>query len=289
MIHENIMYGYDYNTETGELVGREYIGNYGFFSTFTLLLSAIMGTYNHYGELVKSIDGRKLLNNLNKDESYDMYSHFFHIDESVEINFDRPMPVPLTNDDQHSVYRESYANHYCSFFKRYFNLNDNIQSKIEGFKTKYNIVSENTISVVYRSTDKWTDMGGFNHVSPALYFRLTKELRTQNPNFNIFIQSESKGINRVFREGVNANFIEETLVSDREDLPVFLHLKEDKLEWSENYVAALFLHSKSKYLITYTGNSAFFLYLSRGTTNNLYQEITFTNNNFDDFFSINKQ
>jgi hypothetical protein len=66
-------------------------------------------------------------------------------------------------------------------------------------------------------------------------------------------------------------------------------LEEDKLEWSENYVAALFLHSKSKYLITYTGNSAFFLYLSRGTTNNLYQEITFTNNNYDDFFSINKQ
>jgi hypothetical protein len=88
---------------------------------------------------------------------------------------------------------------------------------------------------------------------------------------------------------LGSKVINETLVSNRDDYPLFLHLQENKLEWSENYVAALFLHSKSKYLITYTGNSAFFLYLSRGTTNNLYQEITFTNNNYDDFFSINKQ
>ncbi len=289
MIHENIMYGYDYNTETGELIGRENIGGYGFFSTFTLLITAIMGVYNQYGELVKSINGKKLLRNLSKDESYDMYSHFFHIDESVEINFNRPTPVPLTNDDQHTVYTESNINYYSAFFKRYFNLNDNIQSKIEGFKTKYNIIPENTISVVYRSTDKWTDMGGFNHISPALYFRLTRDLKTENPELDIYIQSESQGINRVFMEGLGSKVISETLVSDRDDYPLFLHLQDNKLEWAENYVAALFLHSKSKYLITYTGNSAFFLYLSRGTTNNLYQEITFTNNNFDDFFSINKQ
>jgi hypothetical protein len=289
MLDERIMYGYNYDTITGQLIGRRDIGNYGFFSTFTLLITSIMGVYNKYGVMVKTIDGRNLLKNLNKDDSYDMYSHFFHIDESIEINFNRPMPVPLTNDDQHSIYREEYAIFYSSFFKRYFNLNDNIKNKIEEFKLKYNINPENTISVVYRSTDKWTDMDGFNHISPALYFKLTKKLKTQNPNFNTFIQSENKGINKVFIEGLNANFIEETLATNRNDLPIFLHLEKDKLEWSENYVAALFLHSKSKFLITYTGNSAFFLYLSRGTTNNLYQEITFMNNNFDDFFSINKQ
>lgn len=289
MIHERIMYGYDYNTDNGELVGREDISNYGFFSTFTLLISAIMATYNQYGVLVKSIDGRNLLRNLNKDVSYDMYKHFFNINENIEIDFNSPMPVPLTNDDQHTVYKEEYVKFYCSFFKRYFNLNNNIKSKIDGLKLKYNFNPENTISVVYRSTDKWTDMGGFNHISPALYFKLAKELITKNPNLNIFIQSESKGVNRVFREGLNANFIEETLVSNNDDLPIFLTLEENKLQWSENYVAALFLHSNSKYLITYTGNSAFFLYLSRGTTNNLFQEITFKNNNINDFFSINEQ
>ena len=288
MIHENITYGYDYNTETGELVGRTDISNYGFFSTFTLLITAIMAVYNHYGELVKSINGNNLLKHLNTDYSYDMYSHFFHIDENVEVNHERPMPVPLTNDDQHTVYRESHVKYYNVFFKRYFNLNNNIQSKLDNLKTKYNVDSDRTISVVYRSTDKWTDMGGFNHISPGLYLRLARQLKTENPDFDLYIQSESQGINRVFSEGLSGKVIHETLVSKRDDYPLFLHLEDNKLEWAENYVASLFLHSKSKYLITYTGNSAFFLYLSRGTTNNLYQEITFTNNNIDDFFSLNK-
>ena len=86
MIHENITYGYDYNTETGELVGRTDISNYGFFSTFTLLITAIMAVYNHYGELVKSINGNNLLKHLNTDYSYDMYSHFFHIDENAFVS-----------------------------------------------------------------------------------------------------------------------------------------------------------------------------------------------------------
>jgi hypothetical protein len=162
-----------------------------------------------------------------------------------------------------------------------------VKNKIDELVKKYSIIHENTISVIYRSTDKWTDMGGFNHISPALYMRLTKKLKEETPQYDVFIQSESSGINRVFNESFGSKSIQETLVSTIDGLPLFLHLDKNKLEWSEYYVASLIIHSKSKILITYTGNSSFFVYLSRGTTKNMYQEITFTKNNYEDFFTKN--
>ena len=128
-------------------------------------------------------------------------------------------------------------------------------------------------------------MGGFNYISPALYLRLTRKLKEENPDFEVLIQSESDGINTIFHQAFGSTFIEETLTSKKDGLPIFLHLDENKMEWSENYVAALLVHSKSNKLITYTGNSAFFVYLCRGTTKGMYQEKTFMNNNFDDFFT----
>jgi hypothetical protein len=287
MIHENILYGYDYDTDNNILIGRKDISSYGFFSTFTLLITALMGVYNKYKQLPK-IDGRNLLRHLCDDDRVDMYSYFFHIDESVEINFEGDMPVPTSNDDQHTLYKEENIKYYGAFFKRYFNLNKTVSDRIENFKTKYNIDSDKSISIIYRSTDKWTDMGGFNQIGPGLYYRLATKIKTENPDCRILIQAESDGIVKVFSQGLGAIKIEETLVSAYDDTPLFLSLNSNKLEWAENYIAALFLHSKSKYLVTYTGNSAFFIYMSRGTTKNMYQETTFTRNDkFEEFFVNN--
>lgn len=287
MIHENIMYGYDYDLDTNTIIARNQIRGYGFFSTFTLMISAIMRTYNYYGHIPSKIDGKNILRNLCSDDSYDMYSHFFHISEDIDIKFDIPMPVPLTNDDQHTIYKNDFSKYYVAFYKKYFCLNKHIEDKVNELLLKYNIDSDNTLSVVYRSTDKWTDFGGFNYLSPALYLKLSNEILEKNPELKVLIQSESSSINHVFERRLNAKFIRETRVSENDGLPIFLQNIEDKLSWAEYYLASLIIHSKSKYLITYTGNSSFFLYLSRGNTNNLYQEITFTKINTDDFFKKN--
>lgn len=279
------MYGYDYDIENNIIIGRKDISNYGFFSTFTLLITAIMGVYNRYKKIPIDIDGTNLLRHLSKDPEKDMYKHFFHIDTNVNINFETPMPVPICNDDQHTLYSESNIQFYKEFYKRFFNPNTNILDKIKLIQEKYLYDPEKSISVIYRSTDKWTDMGGFNHISPALYFRQTRKLKEENPDYTVLIQSESDGINLMFHQAFGATFIQETLTSNNDGLPLFLHLEENKLDWAENYVAALLVHSKSKKLITYTGNSAFFIYLSRGTTKGMYQEKTFMNNNFEDFFT----
>lgn len=288
MIKENISYGYDYDLDKNLLIARKEISNYGFFSSFTLLITALMNSYKEYKNLPE-IDGSNLLRILFKNENEDGYKHFFHIDENSRINFEEHIPVPLTNDDQHTLYKEEYAKYYNAFFKRYFNFNPSIEEKINKIIQKYEIDLNKTISVVYRSTDKWTDMGGFNHISPALYFRLAKKLKEENEDCKVLIQCEKENIKAAFCSGINGSIsIEETLTTYADNAPLFATLRDNVLDWSEYYMAALYICSKSKYLITYTGNSAFFMYLNRGTTNNMYQEITFTKNeSFDDFFVKN--
>jgi hypothetical protein len=284
MIIEHIGYGYDYDTEKNILIGKTEISNYGFFSTFTLLLTAIMITYKRFHKLPEDIDGTNLLRNLCRENGYDMYKHFFHINKESVIDLEYNMPVPFTNDDQHTVYEEKYTKYYCEFYKKYFNLNENVVNKINFMKEKYNIDSENTVSIVYRGTDKWTDFGGFNHISPGLYLRLAREIKENNPGIDVLIQSESSSVNRIFRESIGAKEISETLTSKIDGTPIFLYLQENKLEWAEYYVACVMLHSKSKILVTYTGNTSFFLYLNRGTTKNMYQEPTFKTNDNKEFF-----
>jgi hypothetical protein len=288
MIHENILYGYDYDSEKNILIGREDIKDYGFFSTFTLMITSLMVVYKKFKITPIEIDGKFLLRKLKQESDIDMYHYFFHIDESVNINFDEELPVPFSPDDQHTIYSEKYIKYYQQFFKKYFNVNDNIQNKIKILQEKYNVNQENTISVIYRDSDKWTDMGGFNYISAGAYLRKCRELFEADGNRpKILIQSENTGVIKTFGEAFDTSFFNETSLGNSSEIYPPIPIDDDKkLEWSEYYVASLWIHSKCKYVITYTGNSAFFVYLNRGTTNNLIQEITFIKD-YNEFFVKN--
>lgn len=288
MIYENILYGYDYDLKKNILIGREDIKDYGFFSTFTLMLTSLMVVYKKFNKVPEKIDGKFLLRKIKKDSNIDMYHYFFHIDESVEINFEEELPVPFSPDDQHTVYSEKYLQFYLPFFKRYFNVNKNIQDKIQILKEKYNIDEENTISVIYRDSDKWTDMGGFNYLCAGGYFRKCREIiESEFIRPRVLIQSENTGVIRTFHEAFNSIFFNETSLGNSSEIYPPIPINDDvKLEWSEFYIAALWILSKCKHVITYTGNSSFFVYLNRGTTKNFTQEITFTKN-YNDFFVTN--
>lgn len=281
--YEEIGYGYDYDLTNNILIGNSKIAEYGFFSTFSLMFIALLNVYRKYNKSVNDIDGRFLLKHI-KGEIPDMYKHFFSIDSEFQINFDsKKIDFPIDQNEHHTIYSEKKIFFYNQIFKKYFKLTPNIEYKIKFLTEKYNIISENSVSVVYRDTDKWTDFGGFNHISPAFYCRIARNIKTETPDIQVLIQTENEGVKKFLMEGLGAKSIEETLTSDK-SIPLFLYLKEKKLEWAEYYVASLWIHAKSKYLITYTGNSGFFLYLIRGTTKNLYQEITFTKNNEMEFF-----
>jgi hypothetical protein len=288
MIHENILYGYDYNDETNELIAREDIQGYGFFSTFTLMLTSLMVIYKKFKKTPDKINCQKALKKLKKNNDIDMYHYFFNINYDIIIDFDEEIPVPFTPDEQHTLYSEKYSKYYTQFVKKYFNFNENIISKINIIKEKYNISSDNSISIIYRDSDKWTDFGGFNYVCAGPYLRkCTEIINNETTKLNVIIQTENAGVVREFKTIFTSTFIEETSLGNSSEIYPPIPIDESKiLEWSEYYVAALYVHSQSKYVITYSGNSAFFVYLFRGHTYNLTQEITFTKN-YNEFFITN--
>jgi hypothetical protein len=288
MIYENILYGYDYDSTNNTLIGREDIKDYGFFSTFTLLITSLMVVYKKFKTVPTNINGEHLLRKLKNNSDIDMYHYFFHIDESVKIEFNEELPVPFSPDDQHTIYSEDFIKYYTPFFKKYFNINENVQNKISFLKEKYNVEEENTVSVIYRDSDKWTDMGGFNYISAGGYFRKCKNiLENEEVRPTVIIQSENTGVIRTFHEAFGSTFFNETSLGNSSEIYPPIPVNDDiKLEWSEYYVASLWILSKCKHVITYTGNSSFFIYLNRGTTKNFTQEITFTKN-YDEFFVTN--
>jgi hypothetical protein len=287
MIHENILYGYDYDEELNELIARQDIENYGFFSTFTLMLTSIMTVYRLFKKTPDTINCKNVLKKLKQDDSVDMYHYFFKINNDIIINFEETLPY-FSPDVQHSLYTEKNMKYYLPFVKKYFNFNENIISKIQFIKSKYNIDPNNTISVVYRDSDKWTDHGGFSYVSAGPYVRKCRDIISKEEvRPTVIIQSENLGIIREFKSMFFSTFIEETSLEN----PCFTYPpipvdESKKLEWAEFYIAALYLHSQSKHVITYTGNSAFFIFLFREHTTNFIQEITFTKN-YNDFFITN--
>lgn len=290
MIHPNVLYGFDYDDESNTLIAKDWIKDYGFFSTFTLMITSLMAVYKKFGVLVENIDSRNALHLLKRDVplDYDIYSHFFKIKKDVVLPQDFDMSkFDFGPNQHHTIYKESHLKYFLPFVQKYFSLSDNTKRKCEEFKAKYNLHSEKIISVVFRGTDKWTDMGGFNCVSAAAYLRLAGEIKTENPECTMVIQTEDVIVKKYFEQKYKAIFLQETRTAQTNATAPLLHFNDNILEWATNYTAALFLHSQSKYLVTYTGNSAFFLYLLRGSTKNLYQEKTFQMSHTDFFISNN--
>jgi hypothetical protein len=289
MIHENILYGYDYDTETNTLIGRLDIENYGFFSTFTLMITSIMEVYKKYGTTPDRINGTNLLKKLKKNKQIDMYNYFFYTDNSIDINFiETQIPVPYGPNDQYTIYTEDNIKFYKPFFKKYFNPKKNITDKIKFLIENYNINIDKTVSVIYRDSDKWIDFGGLNYLSAGPYLKKCKSILGQNLKIDqVLIQSENMGVVKTFSDAFGAKFFWETSINKCQDeYPPIPEDEEKILDWSEFYIASLWICSKCNHVITYTGNSSFFVYLNRGTTKNLTQELTFTKNH-EDFFITN--
>lgn len=286
MIHPHVCFGFDYDDESNTLIANDEVSNNGFFSTFTLLLTSIIEVYRKFDKRLPLIDGKNILLKLSKDKSKDMYHHFFEIDESIQINFDEEIPYFHPNI-QHEIYLEENLKYLKPFFDRYFKLNKTLREKRDYLIQSYDVDHSKSISVIVRGTDKWTDRGGFITVGPTPYLILTENLVRDRPEHKVLLQVEQYSVLAQSQGRFNYIFFEETEYIHNMEIPLFSQEHPNKISWAEWYAAALWVHAHSDILITYTGNSALFLYLIRGNTKNLYQDISFTIP-FDSFFVKDK-
>ena len=282
---EDISFGYDYDEEGRALIARPLIEDYGLFSTFCLLLSATTACHSKCGNVPDEIKFGKSLSKFNdKENPQDLYNFLFKVDASVEITSDQKHHVGP--DNHHTLYTDNSIRRLQPFFKKYFSLNTETLAVKNTLKDKYNIQDTNRISVIYRASDKWTDFGGFINTGPASYYRLASDLWHQNKDsgMKLLIQTEDAGVADWFCRSLHGQFISETSIGETNSVTQPIP-SQNKLNWLRNFVASLYIHSESKILITYSGNSGYFASLARGNANDLYQENSFTKSYRDFFFS----
>lgn len=265
-------FGYYYYPEENKVMSMDKISNYGLFSTFTLLLSTITLIHRDYKKLPKKFDLSNALMKFKTNKEDDLYKILFKIDESVEID----KISPVGPDPHHTLYTEDRINGLYPYIKRFFTLSDELTNIKNNLLQKYELVNKDYVSVIYRGSDQFTDRGGFISVNCSAYEKLARSIISEIPVQNrvLLIQTEEPRVLSYFRGQLGAKFISETDIGEigKTDAPVPNNGVD---EWIKNYVASIYIHSKSKTLITYTGNSGFWVVLFRGMMNEVYQETTF--------------
>lgn len=277
-------HGYIYNRDTDTISSMREpynISDYGLFSTLTLLLSALTVLYKDYGILPSNIDLSKALCRFKTNPGEDLYHKLFTIDDTVDI--DRSKIFTVGPDYHHEVYdTRTISNLYC-FIRRFFKLSYTTQQAVESMTQRYGVTEGNNISVIFRGTDHFTDRGGMVAVNSIAACNIIKQLITHQ-HYNIFIQTDEPRVNQWYTNNLHAiNFNETTL--GKID-PLGPPVPVDNLDmWVLNYVAALFIHSTSSKLFTYTGNSGLWACLFRGNLDGVYQDKTFSMNP-EEFFNF---
>ena len=272
MIVENIGYGYDYDIDGNTIIARDNIANYGLFSTFTLLLSAISKAHVKYDILLENLEISKVLKKFKSDESQDLYSMLFKQDKKVHVP-----KLQFGPNVHHDRYDEALINKVSPYIDRYLSPTDYILENKEQLVDKYELKTNDRISVIYRGSDKWTDMGGFIAVNPAAYIKAVQHIKQTHNVESSIIQSEESEVCKFFKQRFKSAYITETAIgpTTRTGQPI---PTENKIEWLMNFISALYIHADSKYLVTYTGNTGFFITMLRKTPINVMQEKSHTFN-----------
>jgi len=265
-------FGYYYYPEENKVVSMDKISQYGLFSTFTLLLSTITLIHRDYKKLPVKFDLSNALMKFKTNKEDDLYNKLFKIDESVEID----KILPVGPDPHHTLYNEDLIKGLYPYIKRYFTLSDELIDIKNHILQKYELLNKDYVSVIYRGSDQFTDRGGFISVNCSAYEKLARSIISEIPiqDRMLLIQSEEPRVLSYFIGQLGAKFIKETDVGDigKTDVPVPNNGLD---EWLKNYITSIYIHSQSKTLITYTGNSGFWSVLFRGSMNEVYQETTF--------------
>lgn len=281
-----IIYNCRYTTAYCELFGvwenrLECLWNSGFYSNTHQTFSAILTLLAH-GIVPETISYEHGFKSYKLNPLQDIYPHFHRPNLQQEL----PVWKNLYRIDANRTSGESISlipfGEYSQIINRYFSPSETIISNIDYLKNKYTFNSEETISIFYRGTDKFTEV---SVATPEEYASVAKKLLKKNSSYRVLIQTDQTQALEYFLNefGDRAFYFEELPTTNKTgddakkiDME-FFHKRFDYEEnvdpvpFSQMFDAAIRLIASSKYPILHTGNGALFVYLYRGNANNVYQ------------------
>ena len=242
--------------------------NSGFYSNQSQVFLSLLILLSH-GIIPETICYALGFRRLKKDPNRDVYHDFYRMDPNVEVQLLKTVTLPDENRKQFDLYDFEY---YNPIVKRFFTPSDVVLERKNMLMDKYEIDPDKTISVLYRGTDKSTELV---LAHPQDYLIVTQRLLQKNPDFKVLLQTDQTQVIQMFVEalGDKVVFFEETPSTTSNSVIWNLMEKNgaDSIEWSQWFDAALRCVSDCRYMINHTGNVAFFANLYRGSLDGVYQ------------------
>ncbi len=169
----------------------------------------------------------------------------------------------------HSKYDQMNFSESTKVIQMYFELSNTCKAKANFFLKKYEIDFNKIITVCYRGTDKHIEI---SPTSINSYISHIDAFLSRDPTLRIFIQTDQKQVRDAFIERYpnNSFFIEEMPVTTS-DVVMHKLIKENKELFAINLLAVTWIMSKSRFLITHTGNVAYWSILFRGNCEGVIQ------------------
>ncbi len=242
--------------------------NCGFYSNEFQVFNSLLVLLKH-GIIPERIDYSLGYRHFKKDPNQDIYFDFHKINDEIDLDLFVDIPLPDSNKCQFDLYRFDV---YNKIKDRFFGPSDLILERKNILIDKYKFDPQKTISVLYRGTDKSTEL---QLGSPTEYLKVVKNILKDNPNFKVLLQTDQTQVIQYFYDQLGDILItfEETpsTASNKVIWSLMEQSGKDSIDWSQWFDAALRCVSECKYLVNHTGNVAFFANLYRGNVDKVYQ------------------
>lgn len=242
--------------------------NCGFYSNQFQVFCSLLTLMEH-GIIPDRIDYSMGYKHFKKNPDQDIYPLFHKINQNQSIDLYRKIDLPDANKFQKYLYNFEIYNQITS---RFFSPSDIISDRVQFLSEKYKIDYSNTISVLYRGTDKGTEL---KIASPENYLSVTKKLLKDNSDFKVLLQTDQTQVIEYFYSELGDKLIvfEETpsTTSNRVIWSLMEEKGEDSIDWAQWFDAALRCVSKCKCVVNHTGNVGIFMNLYRGNIEEVYQ------------------
>ncbi len=204
-----------------------------------------------------------------EQEGVDLFPLLFAEDDA------KPNPsesrIPLF--DHHARYGRLRLHSLLPFIHRWFMPATPVNQLVDSFIRNAGINPASTIAVLYRGTDKSTEV---RLVPPQAYLVQAIELLRLNPEFTVLIQTDQKQVRDLFVKefGQRCRFIADMPVTAGTKVLHELSTSEltlPRLQFAQSLIAACEVVSRCSYIINHTGNMALWSVLYRGSTERTVQ------------------
>ena len=238
--------------------------NSGFFSMCSMALRAIA---KHYPDVIKVVAKDSFLD-FKDDPIFDIWPLLFSTPSPNYL--EAPLEDELgTKYFHHSKYDRLNFFELNKVIRSYFELSKVCKVQVDFFVEKYGIDFNRTLTVCYRGTDKHIEI---LPTSIDSYISHIDTFLERDPGLRVLIQTDQKQV----RDALSARFPDNSFYI--EEMPVTISdmvmhkiVKQKKEDFALNLLSVTWIMSQSRFLITHTGNVAFWSILFRGNCEGVIQ------------------